>query len=237
MKDKYNALYDPRQANNVCVGGQLLLLDLIEHLEPYGQLIQSNTDGVIYNVRDMEGIKAACHEWEQRTRMVLELDTFVKIVQKDVNNYIIVHEDGSYKSKGAYVKKLDVLDNDLPIVNTAIVEFLINGVPVSDTIRKCADLMQFQKICKVSNKYIHAVDGDGNIIKERVLRVFASRSRSDTGIFKISQRTKKPEKISYTPERCRIVNENVNGSPIPRWLDIDWYIKVAEKRVRDFIGG
>jgi hypothetical protein len=237
MKDKYNALYDPRQANNVCVGGQLLLLDLIEHLEPYGQLIQSNTDGVIYRVHDMDGIKAACKEWEQRTRMVLELDTFSKIVQKDVNNYVIVHSDGSYKSKGAYVKKIDVLDNDLPIVNTAVVEFLINGVPVSDTIRKCVDLMQFQKICKVSNKYLHAVDGNGNIIKERVLRVFASRSRSDTGVFKVSRRTKKPEKISYTPERCRVVNDNVNGLPIPRWLDINWYVGVAEKRTHDFIGG
>ncbi|HFG9290770.1 TPA: hypothetical protein ACGI32_003875, partial [Clostridioides difficile] len=33
MKDKNNNLYDPRQANNVCVSGQLLLLDLIEKLE------------------------------------------------------------------------------------------------------------------------------------------------------------------------------------------------------------
>lgn len=235
MKDKYNALYDPRQANNVCVGGQLLLLDLIEHLEPYGQLIQSNTDGVIYRVHDMDGIKAACKEWEQRTRMTLELDTFSRIVQKDVNNYIIVHDDSSYKSKGAYVKKLDVLDNDLPIVNTAVVKFFINNIPVSETIRNCNDLMQFQKICKVSNKYKCAIDGKGNEIKERVLRIFASRSRHDTGIFKVSLRTGKPEKISYTPERCRIVNENVNGSPIPRWLDLDWYVTVAEKRIGDFI--
>lgn len=32
MKDKHNAMFDPRQANNVCVGGQLLLLDLIRFL-------------------------------------------------------------------------------------------------------------------------------------------------------------------------------------------------------------
>ena len=31
MKDKYNGLYDPRQANNVCIAGMLLLLDLIEN--------------------------------------------------------------------------------------------------------------------------------------------------------------------------------------------------------------
>lgn len=33
MKDKNNALYDPLQANRVCVYGQLLLLDLMERLE------------------------------------------------------------------------------------------------------------------------------------------------------------------------------------------------------------
>ena len=31
-KDKYNNLYDPLQANNVCINGQLMLLDLIEHV-------------------------------------------------------------------------------------------------------------------------------------------------------------------------------------------------------------
>lgn len=237
MKDKYNALYDPRQANNVCIGGQLLLLDLIEQLEPYGKLIQSNTDGVIYEVFDMEGIKAVCSEWEQRIRMVLEFKFFTKIVQKDVNNYIIVEKNGSYKSKGAYVKRLDVLDNDLPIVNEAVVQKLINNIPAHETIQNCTDLMQFQQISKVSNKYKCAVDGNGNELKERVLRVFASRSKQDTGIFKVSLRTGKPEKIPYTPEKCRVVNANVKGSPVPRWLNIDWYINVANKRIDDFLKG
>ena len=39
-KYKYSALYDPLQANNICVAGQLLLLDLIEKLEGYWELIQ-----------------------------------------------------------------------------------------------------------------------------------------------------------------------------------------------------
>ncbi len=40
MKDRNNTLYDPRNANRVCIYGQLLLLDLIEKLEPYCILIQ-----------------------------------------------------------------------------------------------------------------------------------------------------------------------------------------------------
>lgn len=40
LKDRFNPLYDPMNANNVCVAGQLLLLDLIEHLEPFFDIIQ-----------------------------------------------------------------------------------------------------------------------------------------------------------------------------------------------------
>ena len=39
-KDVYNKLYDPLQANNICITGQLLLTDLIEKLENHCQLIQ-----------------------------------------------------------------------------------------------------------------------------------------------------------------------------------------------------
>ena len=36
--------------------------------------------------------------------MKLEFEEFVKVIQKDVNNYILVDAEGKYKSKGAYVK-------------------------------------------------------------------------------------------------------------------------------------
>ena len=152
MKDKYNALYDPRQANNVCVAGQLLLLDLIEHLEPHCKLIQSNTDGLfikLHHENDLDIIKEICKEWENRTRMSLDYETFTKIYQKDVNNYIVIHEDGSYESKGAYVKKLNNLDYDLPIVNKALVEYFINSTPVEETIYNCNDLKEFHMVVKV----------------------------------------------------------------------------------------
>lgn len=237
MKDKYNALYDPRQANNVCVAGQLLLLDLIEHLEPHCQLIQSNTDGLFVKINhenDLDTIKEICKEWEQRTRMELEFDIFTKIFQKDVNNYIVIHEDGSYESKGAYVKKLYQLDNDLPIVNKALVEYFINGTPVEETINNCNDLKEFQMIVKVSNKFQYAQHGTKRL-NERVLRVFASRDPKDPGVFKMNSRNRL-EKIAGTPERCFIRNDVVNEKRIPRRLDRNWYIEVAKKRLKDFTG-
>ena len=70
MKDKYNGLYDPRQANNVCIAGMLLLLDLIEKLEAHCEIIQSNTDGILIkmsSLNDFELIDDICFEWEERT--------------------------------------------------------------------------------------------------------------------------------------------------------------------------
>lgn len=236
MKDKYNPLYDPLQANNVCVSGQLMLLDLIEKLEDHVQLIQSNTDGILVKLKrkkDLEKVKDICHEWEQRTKMVLEYDLYTKVIQKDVNNYIIVDENGKYKSKGAYVKKLNPLDYDLPIVNKAIINYFLNGITPEKTINECNDLYQFQRVVKVSNKYSKALYGEEQV-NEKVLRVFASRRKSDKGIFKVKPGGNK-EKIANTPERCFIENDNVKGEPVPRRLDRGWYIELAQKRINDFI--
>lgn len=42
MKSEFNGLYDPKMANQVCITGQLLFLDLLEKLEPYITLVQWN---------------------------------------------------------------------------------------------------------------------------------------------------------------------------------------------------
>lgn len=236
MKDKYNALYDPLQANNVCITGQLMLLDLIEKLENDVQLIQSNTDGILVKLKSMkeyDKVCSICREWEHRTRMKLEYDLYSKVIQKDVNNYIIVDFDGKYKSKGAYVKKLNVLDYDLPIVNKALVNKLLHNIDIEKTINDCNELKEFQKIVKVSGKYKYAMHND-EILNERVLRVFASRRISDGAVCKVKNINK--EKIAITPEKCFIDNSDVKGKEVPRHLDRRWYIELANKRLEDFKG-
>ena len=54
MKDKTNPAFDARNNNIMCINGQLMLLDLIEHLEVVEgfELIQSNTDGLIIRIPD-----------------------------------------------------------------------------------------------------------------------------------------------------------------------------------------
>lgn len=238
MKYKYNNLYDPKQANCVCVAGQLLLLDLIEKLEPYWTLIQSNTDGLIGKVKskeDLEKVQDICSQWEQRTMMKLDFDYYKKIYEKDVNNYILIDEQGNYKSKGAYVKKLSTIDNDLPIVNMAIKEYLINDVSVESTIMNCKELIMFQRVVKVSYKYSHFCYGD-EILSERCIRIFASKDEVDKGIYKVKNLGNK-EKVANAPERCFINNDNVIDKMAPEKLDKEWYVNLARKRIKDFLGG
>lgn len=236
MKDKNNGLYDPLQANRVCVYGQLLLLDLIEKLEPHCQIIQSNTDGVLIkmnNYEDYDLIDDIAYEWEQRTHLNLEFDEYRKVFQKDVNNYIIVDADGKYKSKGAYVKKLNNLDYDLPIINKALVDYMVNNIPVEETINNCNDLKEFQLVTKISNKYKYILHGEQKV-KEKCIRIFASKYIDDPGVTKVSERTGKPAKISNSPEHCFIYNEEVNDVKVPNKLDKTWYINLAIKRLNDF---
>ena len=241
MKDKGNGLYDPLQANRVCVYGQLLLLDLIEKLEPYCQLIQSNTDGILIKMPDgqdpnkwYEKIDDLAYEWEKRTGLVLEFDEYVKVVQKDVNNYLVVSADGKYKSKGAYVKKLSDLDyGDFPIVNKAIVDYMVKGIPVEQTINGCADLKEFQMVTKIGGKYKHLLHG-GKILNEKCVRVFASLRNHDGDLKKVSLRTGKPEKVANSPEHCFMWNDVIDGVKCPDYLDKQFYIDMARKRLVDF---
>lgn len=106
-KDVHSEAYDPVQANNICLNGQLLLLDLIEHLEVMGdriELLQSNTDGLFIWIdndpRSEKWMRHICQEWIDRTKMGLGFDEVGGVdtdgsplqhcgmVQKDVNNYV-----------------------------------------------------------------------------------------------------------------------------------------------------
>jgi hypothetical protein len=241
FKDEFNPLYDPRQSNNVCVHGQLLILDLIEKLEPYVTILQSNTDGIFMLLHDgveADTVKSIGAEWEKRTRLVLEWDEYKKLVQKDVNNFIMIAADGSYKSKGAYLKKLSPIDSDLLISNKALIGYFVNDTPIEDTVRASTKLSDFQKIVKITSLYSYALFGEQRL-KESVLRVFASNDPDAPGVFKVKlvDGVERIEKIANTPEHCFICGEDINDVPVPANLDLQYYIDLIQERLNDFYSG
>lgn len=236
LKDKFSPLYDPRENNAICVNGQLLLVDLIEKIEPYCQLIQSNTDGILLKLRSMKDydlLDDLVWEWEERTGMKMEFDIYTKVFQKDVNNYLLVGADGKTKTKGAYTKGLSSVDNDLPIINKALVDYMTNGTPVETTIEDCDELIMFQKVVKLSGKYWRAWHR-GNYMAEKCYRVFASRRSSDTYIGKCKQEGATIEKFGNTPEHCFIENGDINGKGVPSNLDRQWYVNLAKERLAQY---
>ena len=266
MKDETNPAYDPRNNNCMCINGQLMLLDLIEHLEavPGFELIQSNTDGLIIWIPDtdeaFEMVDDICWEWEQRCStercsILLELDNISEIYQKDVNNYLWVGSDGSVERIGAYVKELSATDNDLPILNKALVEYMVHKTPVEQTINQCNDLIMFQKIVKLSNKYdwvehehcTPIITNTGKRVIKQVYeypekvrysyksyRVFASNCQDDGRLLKRKKVKSKGEKFGNTPDHCFICNDDVCGVKAPQTLDKSWYIDLAKKRLKQF---
>lgn len=250
-KDKGSAAYDPRQANLICLNGQLMLLDLIEHLDkiPGFELIQSNTDGLIVSIPDdddsFDKMDDICYEWEKRCNMELEFDQISSISQKDVNNYVCKFANGKLERKGSYVKELGPLDYDLPIVNEAIVNRLAYNIPVEKTIFECNEFIKFQKVVKLTGKYEYVTHNDRKFTY-KCYRVFASKNKSDGSIFKVKNKPVKEvqpdgtffklvgEKFANTPESCFIFNDEITGLNVPRNLDKQWYIDLAIKRLADY---
>lgn len=236
-KDPTNKAYDPRNANLICVNGQLLLLDLIEKLEavPSFKLIQSNTDGLIIKIarKDFDLVDDICYEWETRTDMKLGFDYIKEIWQKDVNNYVFVDYEGNVERKGAYVKNLNSMDNDLPIINKALVDYMLKDISVETTINSCDSLVEFQKICKLSSKFDHVIHNN-KTYTNKCYRVFASNSASDGTIYKVKQAESRYFKFANTSERSFIENGDITKAKVPAKLNKSWYIDLAKERLKQY---
>lgn len=210
--------------------------------------IYANTDGILVKLRatnedeadrEFARVDNICREWETRTGMGLELDEYERVIQRDVNTYLIVDYTGKYKSKGWDVKKLNDLDYDLPIINKAIVNWFVKKIKPEVTIGTCENLRDFQKICKISTLYLYG-EHNGKKLTDKVFRVFASKNDSDGSLYKVKDKGERglvPEKFANTPNHCFIDNGDVREKSVPEKLDRDWYIKEAWRRIKRFTEG
>lgn len=262
--DKYNPMYDPLHRNLVCVYGQVLLIDLIDKIENFVRLFNFNTDGIFFICKKnrLDKVYSIIHDWEDRTGLKMAYDFYTGIYQKDVNNYVAVGEENH--RKGGYVKNLNDLDYDLPIVNEAMVNYILDNIPVEKTVYECNDYKKFQKIVKLSSKYdwvelekdlkrytyVDRVYKNGRKkIKEEVkvgtykkfdnkaYRVFASMDETDGRLLKCKKTENgvtKKDKFANTPDHCFIDNGDINNKSIPSKLDRDYYVKLAKKRLEQF---
>ena len=234
-KDKNSSAYDPLMSNMTCLTGQLLILMLIEWIEPYVKIwVQTNTDGIQFVAKDgcQEKIESLIHKWEGVSGMNMEVENILKTYQSNVNNYTFQLDDGSFKRKGAYLKKATPLDADLPIVNEAMFNFLAYGKRIEDTINECDDLYMFQKVYKISSNYKYGYH-NGKEINEKVYRIFASSNLKDTWLGKQKEKGGTIEKFANCPNNCFLELGDIHGKKCSEYpmLNKQWYIDLAQDRI------
>lgn len=229
--------YDPRRMREVCINGQLMLLQLIEDLSSNNdyKLIQTNTDAVVYKIpkTEIDKFKSIVKAWENRTKFIMEYDNIVYMAQRDVNSYFCVFTNDDIERKGAF-KKSKPCDYDLPIIANGVIEYFLNGITPEEYINNEKMLLPFMKTYKISSKYTHAIH-NGEVLNGKVFRVFASRSKKDGYIYK-QKENGNPERFAGSPSRCKIINTDIRGVKCPKWLDKQFYIDMIWDKIRGLIG-
>ena len=160
-----------------------MLLMLAEQFERAGiSVVQANTDGLfIYCDRKKHSLmEQLCHEWEKRTKLILEADYFESFYQFAINDYIGVKQGYSetknpdlIKTKGMFLTKVALGKGmNATIIPEAIIKNLIDNTPVEKTITECKDIHKFITYQKVSKDY--CVEYNGELI-QRINRFYYSK--------------------------------------------------------------
>lgn len=235
LKSEFNDLFDPVMSNDICVNGQLILTDLIMSLREYYELVQSNTDGILikYKDKDLNTIKEICKEWELNYNLKLDYEYVTKIVQRDVNNYILKTEDGKIKGKGIFANfdGGNFEKNNLTVVDTALKEYYINNKNIRETITEMIEknnVTPLQQVAKMGGTY-DLMEHNGQEV-QKVNRIFATWNNSYGAINKVKNKdgVKKYTKIANSSDKCYINNDTIDKTDT-KLIDIDYYVRLVEK--------
>ena len=254
-KSFFNDMYHPKTSNNICITGQLMLIDLMEKLDKHlsFELVQANTDGIIfsYDVKEEKNIQKTISEWEKRTGMNMEYVDIHKIVQKDVNNYVLISgetyavkkgkkvllKEDKHKEvhKGGWTNQKDVDEAVVvfPILKEAICKKLLYDIPVEKTINECNDIFQFQMVAKPVKGTIGAVAYKDGVATEvqRVNRIYASADHTNEKVYWTTE-LGNGRVVTECPEHAVVDN---NNQLTMKDIDKQWYIEVANERVQNFL--
>jgi hypothetical protein len=220
---KWSKLYSPDLLIQTTITGQLALLMLIEALESEGiAVVSANTDGVVIKcpVARAAMMEFVVWEWEQATGFETEATRYRAIYSRDVNNYLAIKPDGSWKAKGAYAPAGLQKNPTNEICTAAVVKFLIDGTPVEDTIRACTDIRKFVTIRQVKGG---AVKGEQFLGK--AVRWYYAAGATGTINYKVN---------GYTVARSQGAKPLMDlPAEFPADVDFDWYIREARTILTD----
>lgn len=238
LKNQYSMLNNPRASQTVCVYGQIALFDLCIQLHEKGcKIVNINTDGVAF-ADNGNDFKEVWKKWERKYKLTLELDEFDSWIQKDVNNYIATRGN-QIKVKGGECGKYHVdkyfSNNNARILDIALVDYLIKGVDILDTILSNTDKPYlYQYILQAGRTYKGVFDEQGNKYNN-INRVFACKKRyADSKLFKKRQDDglvnfpDVPEYMKLWDKDCGDIED------LDTWIDVNHYYQIVKKRLKSW---
>ena len=241
FKNKYSPLNNPMASATVCIYGQIALFSLCRDLYNAGyEIINANTDGVVYTDNPSLGDRdeEIQEKWEKEFKgFKLETDYYDKWIQKDVNNYIAVEEDGSITVKGGDVNKYKsdkfFSNNSLRIIQIAMVEKLVNGTDPMQTFMKNLDKPVLWQIILKAGRTYKGVQNSAGEWQNKVNRVFAAAEGVPyTKLYKIRQ---DDGQVNFpdVPERMFLWNDDVNElKNFKDIVDMNYYYHLVNEKLK-----
>ena len=243
FKNRYSSLFNPQASATVCIYGQIALFSLCRDLFNEGyEIINANTDGVVYiddpelNGRDEQ----ICAEWEKEfDGYTLETDYFEKWIQRDVNNYIAVEENGKITVKGGDVNKYQTnkffSNNSARIIQIALVENLVYDTPILNVFDEYLDdPMLWQFILKAGGTYKGVQNKEGEW-QNKVNRVFACVDDPRIPHTKLYKIRWDDGQVNFpdVPELMYIWNDDVkNLTNFRSIIDREYYLHLVKEKLK-----
>ena len=240
MQQEVSWMYDPFNVFKIRINGQLILLMLVDRLLSVGcEIIQCNTDGVVYRAK-----KAACaeidnliYEVESLTRLTFETDEYEAFYQYAINDYFGVmkgysetHNPKLIEEKGMFITKNKLGKGLAPVViPKAVINYFLTKQPVSEFIEKDRDIRDFLMTQAVDRKF-KVVHGDKPV--QRINRFYASTN--GRYLYKINQETGQ-ENNMLTKSGVTILNKFDDLEIEDRKVNYRYYISEANKIIADFV--
>lgn len=236
LNNKYSNLNNPHLAYSICMYGQTSLYVLAQRLAAIGaEIININTDGVAY-LYDGDEDRKIMDQWEKEYDLDLEIEHFDKWIQKDVNNYIAVADDGYIITRGADVNKYHghryFANNDIRITHIALVDYLLYDKPVQDTLQENLDQpILYQYVLQAGSTYqgVAEFNNPDELLDTKINRVFAAnegdqimKKRQDGGLVKFAN----------APDKMFVFNDDVdNLENFEDIVDLQWYYDLTMKNL------
>lgn len=201
------------------------------------EIINVNTDGVVYKLNKGVEDSKILKQWQDEFKFTLEYDYFDKWIQKDVNNYIAVEPNGKVVTKGGDANKYKYdkffANNDIRIVQIALVDYLLYGKSINKTIIENLDKpILYQYVLKAGGTYkgVALSSNPDKLLSTKVNRVFAVKGKGEE-IVKVRQ-DGGLVKFADAPTDMFIWNRDVNElKNFDVVVDKQWYADLTNSKV------